>query len=118
MRARQLQLATRRVPSLRRYVAAPIHQPAVHSAEETGWSSYVTDGGLTYCKYWRPVLAFFGSTLPHRPACQAVAGRPYVHDTFWRCVPLTHYVRIARRVLHEALVGWGARPSVFCRLCV
>ena len=27
-------------------------------------------------------------------------------------------LRIARRVLHEALVGWGVRPSVFCRLCL
>ena len=45
--------ATRRVPSLRRYVAASIHQlPTLPRCEETGWSSYVTDGGLTGAPSW------------------------------------------------------------------
>ena len=53
---------------------------AVHSAEETGWSSYVTDGGFTGVSSW-PFLAL--RCLIARP-CRAVAGRPYVHAT--RCM--------------------------------
>ena len=53
---------------------------AVHSAEETGWSSYVTDGGFAGVSSW-PFLAL--RCLIARP-CRAMAGRPYVHAT--RCM--------------------------------
>ena len=91
---------------------------AVHSAEEIGWSSYVTDGGLTM--YWRPVLAIFGSTLPHRPALSgggwpALRACYTMHDTFWRCVPLTHYVSRAACCTKPSLGGgFAPRCSVAC----
>ena len=61
--------------------------------------------------------------LVARPG-RAVTGRPYVcmlRDAWYLLevrAPQTDSLRIARRVLHEALVGRGVRPSVFCRLCV
>ena len=57
-----------------------VDSSAAHFAEETGWSSYVTDGGLTGVPSW-PFLAL--RCLIARP-CRAVAGRPYVHAT--RCM--------------------------------
>ena len=88
-----------------------------HSAGRTGWSSFVTDGGFSGAPSWPLALR----CLVARPG-RAVTGRPYVYmlrDAWYLLeVRAPDSLRIARRVLHEALVGWGVRPSVFCRLCV
>ena len=94
-----------------------VDSSAAHFAEETGWSSYVTDGGLTGAPSW-PFWLYVASSpgLVGRwlagPTCM-------LHDAWYLLeVRAPDSLRIARRVLHEALVGWGVRPSVFCRLCV
>ena len=89
------------------------------SAGRTDWSSFETDGGLFGAPSWPLALR----CLVARPG-RAVTGRPYVcmlRDAWYLLevrAPQTDSLRIARRVLHEALVGRGVRPSVFCRLCV